>query len=362
MQAPSPHTLEVPGIGPCLFPREFAVFTGTINALKVHDAREPPRELYAQLAGDIGMVLTGPYVYVEAVFRYCQRQSQILVSGAGRWPSSAARVQAQRQKLHRLLVLVRGERLVQVEDAPDVGGLQEWMEEPPGDVPFLIPIRRLQRLLTDMRRAREGLYFECLGGAITILPHVYVPADQSVPGMFVQYQHLWAGKRVLDMGTGTGILALLAARLGATRVVATDSNPRAVANARLNVERFSLQASIEVRDAGNLFEPVRGEIFDTILFNAPWFEGEPRTLYDAAHYDPDRAILSGFLKAAPSHLAPEGAILLQYSDVSDKDRPQKLDDLLADNGLRTCSRKSIHRLSRVLGARERVDLLEIRRA
>ncbi|HYE79085.1 MAG TPA: 50S ribosomal protein L11 methyltransferase [bacterium] len=43
-----------------------------------------------------------------------------------------------------------------------------------------------------------------------------------------------AGKRVLDMGCGTGILAIFAAQLGARQVVAIDTEPWTVENARDN--------------------------------------------------------------------------------------------------------------------------------
>jgi ribosomal protein L11 methylase PrmA len=119
--------------------------------------------------------------------------------------------------------------------------LQEWLQEPTGNDIFLIPVRRLQRILTDMERAHHGIHVEALNNRITILPHVYVPSDQSVPAMFAERGELFAGRRVLDMGTGTGILALIAAHLGATQVVATDFNPNAVRNARLNADLLGLQ-------------------------------------------------------------------------------------------------------------------------
>jgi ribosomal protein L11 methyltransferase len=62
------------------------------------------------------------------------------------------------------------------------------------------------------------------------------------------------GARVIDVGTGSGILAIAAARLGATRVLALDTDPVAVAVARANVRRNGLQRRVRVRrgDGGRM--------------------------------------------------------------------------------------------------------------
>ena len=362
--------LEVPGAGPCLLPGEFAAFTGPIDAVEAHDAREPPRDLHARLAAGTAIVLTGPYAYVDAVFRYCQRFARGLVPReqfahvADRGRRSAAFAAARRRKLHLLLLRAAGDRLLDVQDPPDSAGMQGWLGEPTGERTFLIPLRRFQRILADMRRAREGLEIEHLGGRITILPHVYVPADRSVPAMFAEYRHLFPAKRVLDMGAGTGVLALLAARFGAAKVVATDSNPQAVANARLNAQRLGLADIVEVRGPADLFDRVRGETFDVILFNAPWQTGRPQTLYDTATHDPGFRVLDGFFQAATDHLAPGGTVLLQYSNVSQRTGAGGMDHLraiIAAAGLQVVSTRCIARTSRVLGGREQVFLFEILR-
>lgn len=363
--------VEVPGAGPCLLPLEFEHFTGELGgevAVETRDARERPSEIHAALAAGRAVVLSGPYRYVDGVYRYCQRFERKLVPRSecahieDRAQRSAAFTEARRRKLHRLLVLARGDDLVDVDDSPDTSGLQEWLEAPTGDETFLVPVRRLQRILTDMRRAREGIEVD-LVGRITILPHVYVPADRSVPAMFAPTRDLMVDRRVLDMGTGTGVLALLAARLGAAAVVATDSNPWAVRNARANAGRLGLD--IDVRGPADLFDAVEGERFDMIMFNAPWIQGEPRTLYDTANYDPGRRVLEGFMRGADDHLAAGGAVLLQYSDVSQRTGEGSLDRLVAlvgECGLRIADERSLARVGRVLGAREHVFLYEIRRA
>jgi methylase of polypeptide subunit release factors len=71
----------------------------------------------------------------------------------------------------------------------------------------------------------------------------------------------------LDLGTGCGVQALLAAR-HAKSVVAVDLNPRALWLARVNGELNGI-SNIECRQ-GDLFEPVRDEVFDLVVTNPPF--------------------------------------------------------------------------------------------
>jgi methylase of polypeptide subunit release factors len=212
-----------------------------------------------------------------------------------------------------------------------------------------------------MRRARKGIEFDWLGGPLKILPHVYVPADRSVPAMFLAYAHLFKGRLVLDVGTGTGVVALTAAALGAARVVATDVSARAVDCARLNVERLGLAGTVEVRPPGDLFDPVAGESFDVITFNAPWVDAEPQTPYERALCDPGALVLRAFLAGARARLAPGGRMLLQHADVpKDSDEtPRRLAEALREGGFAVAGRRSIRRRSRATGSRERVTLYEL---
>jgi len=365
-----PQLVNVPERGLCLFPHEFAIFTGNIGSIEVHDARESPEQLQKRLAEGAAMVLKGPYAYINGIYRYCQHYERRLVKSeefahiADRIQRSAAFTAERRRRIHRLLLIARGDGLIDVQNPPDTTGLQEWLEETTGDREFLIPLRRLQRVLTDMQRARDGIFMDILDGTITILPHVYVPSDQSVPAMFMEYRHLIESRSVLDMGTGTGVLALMATRLGASRVIGTDSNPYAVKNARINVERLDLTGIVEIRGPADLFDSVQGETFHVILFNAPWIQGEPQTLYDTANYDPEYRVLDCFLKSAPEYMALDGAILLQYSNVSERkgeDSIIHLERAVKTNGLKIVGKLSIARVSRVLGAQERVFLFEIRK-
>jgi len=122
-----------------------------------------------------------------------------------------------------------------------------------------------------------------------------------------------ATPRVLDLGTGSGIGAIFAARRAA-RVVATDINPDAVRCARMNAEALHLDYKIETR-AGDLFGPVRGEQFDAILFNPPFYRGQPRDMADRAWRSPD--VFERFLYELPAYLCPGGFALIVLSTDGD---------------------------------------------
>ena len=87
---------------------------------------------------------------------------------------------------------------------------------------------------------------------------------------------------VLDLGTGTGVLAIAAALSGAGKVVACDINPAAIESARRNVEDHRLSDIVSVRQ-GDMFAPVQGERFDLVLCNPPYFRGEPKSMAERAY-------------------------------------------------------------------------------
>lgn len=114
---------------------------------------------------------------------------------------------------------------------------------------------------------------------------------------------------VLDMGTGSGVCAIFAAR-SARRVVAVDINAAAVRCAHINVAMNQLEHKIDVRQ-GDLFAPVQSERFDLILFNPPFFRGTPRSDRDRAWRSNDAA--ERFAAQLGSHLRPGGRALILLS-------------------------------------------------
>jgi release factor glutamine methyltransferase len=121
------------------------------------------------------------------------------------------------------------------------------------------------------------------------------------------------GTRVLDMGTGSGVCAIFAART-ARRVVAVDISTAAVRCARLNAALNHLEDRIDVRH-GDLFAPVESERFDLVLFNPPFLLGAPKDERDATWRSGDAA--RRFAAGLGDHLEPSGAALLLLSSFGD---------------------------------------------
>ena len=133
--------------------------------------------------------------------------------------------------------------------------------------------------------------------------------------------------RALDMGTGTGVGAVFLARRG-WQVVAVDLNPEAVRCARINALLNRQEDRIDVRQ-GDLFGPVEGERFDLILFNPPFFRGEPKGLFDLAWRSVD--VLERFAAGLPDALTEDGRALILLSTDGD---PGGMLKALAAHGLR----------------------------
>ena len=362
--------MVLPEFGEVLLPEAFRPMVGKVSEFEAVEATEAPSRVLRRLKAGVGVVLYGPYPYVDGVYRYCQRFEKELVARdafheiENRFERMAAMTAARKQRLHRLFVAAEDEELVRVRDTPEIAGWTQWLEEPFRGQRNLIPVRRLQRILTDMRRMKEGLRIDALSDTITVLPHVYIPSDQSVINMFAAKQEAIAGKRVLDMGTGTGVLALLAARFGASEVTASDNNPNAVENARLNVKRFGMEDVVRACGPSDLFEALAGEVFDLILFNAPWVHGKATTLYDRAIYDEGYALIRRFFASVGDHLAADGRIVLQYSNISElkgEGSISHLKEVIAEAGLEIGDVAQVRRKSRVLGGWETVFLFGIER-
>jgi release factor glutamine methyltransferase len=151
-----------------------------------------------------------------------------------------------------------------------------------------------------------------------IAENVYEPAEDTF--LLAENLHVTSGEHFLDIGTGCGIIAILAAKKGA-KVVATDINPYALKcaqnNAKLN------RVKIEFR-LGSLFEPIKPtEKFRIIVFNAPYLPSEKslnkQDLIERAWNGglDGREIIDAFIFQVSNFIEEKGKVLLIQSSLSD---------------------------------------------
>lgn len=132
------------------------------------------------------------------------------------------------------------------------------------------------------------------------------------------------GRRVLDICTGSGILAIEAALMDAREVVAYDISPAAVACAERNAHRTGVAVDVRL---GTLDDARRSGPFDVVVSNPPYVPSDaplegtgPNRAWDAGA--DGRVVLDQLCAMAPDLLAPGGTMLIVHSEFSDP--PQTL--------------------------------------
>lgn len=128
-----------------------------------------------------------------------------------------------------------------------------------------------------------------------------------------------------DIGTGTGVLAAALARRHIKHVVATDSDPRAIACAHDNFARLGLTQQVEIVQT-DLFPDGRASL---VVCNPPWLPARPSSPIDSNVYDENSRMLLGFINGVAAHLVPNGEGWLILSDLAELLGLRSRADLLA---------------------------------
>jgi release factor glutamine methyltransferase len=175
---------------------------------------------------------------------------------------------------------------------------------------------------------------EVLGVPITVLADVFSP--KYLPGAepFTRMLAFNPGIEFLEIGPGTGAIALQAALAGARRVVAIDINPAAVANTQANIDRHRVGGRMEVRE-GDIFEALRpDERFDLIFWNVPFGYVEPGyqpTPLQRSCLDPGYEATRRYIHQGRGFLKPGGRLILGFSSVIG--RLPLVEEIAAEAGL-----------------------------
>lgn len=128
------------------------------------------------------------------------------------------------------------------------------------------------------------------------------------------------GKTVADVGTGSGVLALAAARAGAAHVLALDINPNATLSAMENAQLNGFGDRVMPACMNLLAGLAPGPLFDVILSSPPKHAGEPRDLADHGwHAGPRHRDVADLFAQARERLRPLGRLYVMMSSDSDLD-------------------------------------------
>jgi release factor glutamine methyltransferase len=228
------------------------------------------------------------------------------------------------------------------------------------DKPLTLPEVDRYREGVRRRAAREPLQYitgegAFMGLALKVGPGVLIPRPETETLMESLLKDVTdlSGKRLLDMGTGPGTLAIYAKkRFPECEVIACDASPEALKIAEENGRLLGVSVKWVLSD---MFENLQGDIFDIILSNPPYVKSaDLEGLQEEVHRFEPRLALDGgpdgltfyrsFLPQATAHLSPGGRVYLEVGEGQAGD--------VAELG--RCAGLTLDRVERDLAGKERV--------
>ncbi len=197
-------------------------------------------------------------------------------------------------------------------------GLGRW-KAPPGKLrlAFRGSVHYLSHKFILNRQSTRSV--RAAGFRLAVYPTVFHPKLFLTSEFFARFLSTidLAGKNVADVGTGSGILALAAAREGAT-VVALDINPKAVNAATDNARANGLGDRVTAVRSDLMSALAPSFLFDVIISNPPFFSGEPRDIADRAWVaGPGYRDIMSLFDQARQRLKPSGTMYVLLSSDSD---------------------------------------------
>ena len=340
----------VSNIGELYVPLECrdAVFARARVKLFAHQDLRHLNRIFTHIRHGGVAVVEGQWEQITEVMDYIQRHKQDLVQqlprNAKRRDRSESRgrsaSRALQEALARLMCWADADGILQVEPAPALPYLLEFIGEPAGanaGKPFLLSLTKIQQVQDALA---ETYPIRALDVSLVASENVLAPRSQETIECFqeaLQYIREHNPTMVADIGCGSGCLTLLARQeLGEqTEIYASDLLPEAVATTKLNLQRLLPDSgSVQMMPPGDLFDPFPSHQFDTVIFNAPWVVARVRNRAELAIHDEKQETVKRFFSQVSNFLKPDGTILLGYADASGPKAIENLESVIAEVGFR----------------------------
>ena len=209
------------------------------------------------------------------------------------------------------------DRKVALPDAPRPGFLAELY---PDHADFALPVEDARVLSSAWDWYQKGVHFPVLGYRLYPFYGAYIPARMEHLELFGTWLAKYQGarNRAIDVGTGSGVLALQMAKAGFRQVLATDINPNAIESVARQLRRLPSPLPVELEHA-DLLGSDRGPL-DLVVSNPPWMKGEVGRTLDLAMYFQD-GFFERFYAQALQRLAPDGRVVFVFSNIIELSQP-----------------------------------------
>lgn len=173
-----------------------------------------------------------------------------------------------------------------------------------------------RQLLEQSLQEKEPYRVTVLGKEFIVEPNVFSPKYFNDTEIFAEHLPVQQGEEILEIGPGTGVIAVMAKYKGAGKVTAVDINVHAVKNTRENAKLHHFEDDISVL-YGDIYSPLKDdERFDVIFWNTPFgLVDENKSLSDLEKsvFDPGYKSTEEFIKGSRDHLKSSGRVIIGFS-------------------------------------------------
>jgi methylase of polypeptide subunit release factors len=206
---------------------------------------------------------------------------------------------------------------------------------------MLLSLRELLGMNGAHEWRKKGVFIDALQANIHAAYGVYSPIRGEYLEL-INSTSLGNAKTAFDIGTGTGVIAAILVTRGIKAVIATDNSVRALNCAAENIDKQNLKSYITL-ELANLF-PSGHKKADLIVCNPPWLPAKANAPIEHAIYDPNSAMLKGFLNGVKAHLTDDGEAWLILSDLAEHlglRTKEELQKWISDAGLNVIEKLDI---------------------